>query len=84
MFVDSKWEGTDMTNNLSVEQRLMLLETAVARISSQSDQVSRHKGLDNLIGSFKDVPGFDEMMAQVRRMREEDLARLDAKLEAEA
>jgi hypothetical protein len=64
---------TNQTANLSVEERLAALEAAVSELRKQpvKDQ-STGNWLEQITGSFKDDPVFDEILRYGREFRRSD------------
>jgi hypothetical protein len=57
----------------TIEDRLAAVESAVAEIQRRMARpVPSSDWLQQLIGSFKDEPAFDEVLAYGREMRERD------------
>lgn len=57
----------------SIEQRLLAVEAAVVDLQRRLPGPRQAPGwLDQIIGSFKDEPAFDEVIAHGRRIRESD------------
>jgi hypothetical protein len=56
----------------SLEQRLMALEHAVGKLQeAMKARVPASEWLDRVIGSMKDEPAFDEVLAYGRAIRQE-------------
>lgn len=64
---------TNQTVNLSVEERLAALEAAVSELRKHSVK-DQPKGnwLEQITGSFKDDPVFDEILRYGRELRRSD------------
>ncbi len=61
-----------MSTNKSVEQRLAMLEAAIAEFQKQLATSQSTNWLQEIIGSFKDEPAFEEILAYGREMRQAD------------
>ncbi len=62
-----------MNANLTIEGRLEAVEHAVAEIKRELDSRSPSPDwLDQIIGSFKDEPAFDEVIRLGREIRKAD------------
>ena len=61
-----------MTSNISVEQRLEAVEAAIAQLEKQINDVRATNWLNQITGSFKDEPAFDEVLAYGRAIRQEE------------
>lgn len=55
----------------TLEQRLSAVETAIAELKQQSSSQSAN-WLEQITGSFKDDPIFDEVLAYGREFRDSD------------
>ena len=63
-----------MSKELTIEQRLAALEQAVADLKKQQQgQSDTGNWLENIIGSFKDEPAFEEVLEYGRALRASDL-----------
>jgi hypothetical protein len=63
---------TIQTLGLSVEERLAAIEAAVADLQKQAAVDSSRNWLEQITGSFKDDPVFEEMLRYGREYRESD------------
>ena len=61
-----------------IEQRLSAVEAAVAELQDRMPTLAPN-WLDQVIGSFKDEPAFEEVLAHGRVFRYADRPRTDAK-----
>lgn len=63
-----------MSTNISVEERLAALEKAVKDIQQQLASRSNNASnwLEQITGSFKDNPAFEEVLAYGREIRQAD------------
>lgn len=61
-----------MLTNASVEQRLMAVEAAIAELQKQLADSQSAKWLQQITGSFKDEPAFEEVLAYGRAIRQAD------------
>lgn len=67
-----------MASENVIEQRLSKVEAAVAELQRQvSARPSGANWLERVIGSFKDEPAFEEVLAYGREFRESDRPRQD-------
>ena len=61
-----------MTTNISLEERLALVEIALAELQKQIVISQPTNWLQKITGSFKDEPAFEEVLAYGRAIRQED------------
>lgn len=61
-----------MSTNTSVEQRLAIVEAAIAELQKQLKAPQSTNWLQEITGSFKDEPAFEEILAYGREMRQAD------------
>jgi len=60
-----------LTNN-SIEERLAAVEAAITELQSQLTDSQFTNWLQQVTGSFKDEPAFDEVLAYGRAIRQTD------------
>ena len=61
-----------MSTNISVEQRLAAVEAAVVDLQKQLADSQSLNWLQQVTGSFKDEPAFEEVLAYGRAIRQAD------------
>jgi len=61
-----------MLTNASVEQRLMAVEAAIAELQKQLADSQSANWLQQITGSFKDEPAFEEVLAYGQAIRQAD------------
>ena len=61
-----------MELNTSLEERLAIVEAAIAELQKQIAFDQQSNWLQNITGSFKDEPAFDEVLAYGRAIRQGD------------
>jgi hypothetical protein len=62
-----------------LEQRLSAVERSVGELRQRvEEELPSKRGLQAVIGSMADFPEFDDVMENVRKRRERDLAEFDA------
>ena len=61
-----------MSTSISIEQRLAVVEAAVAQLQKQLAEPQTANWLQQIRGSFKDEPAFDEVLAYGRAIRQAD------------
>ena len=61
-----------MTPNTSLEERLAAVEAAIAELQKQVATPQATNWLQQITGSFKDEPAFDEVIAYGRAIRQGD------------
>lgn len=64
--------GMEMTANASLEERLAAVEAAIAQLQQQIVIPQQINWLQQITGSFKDEPAFDEVLAYGRAIRQGD------------
>ncbi len=67
-----------MTANTSLEERLAAVEAAIAQLQQQIVISQQMNWLQQITGSFKDEPAFDEVLAYGRAIRQGDESLLEA------
>lgn len=67
-----------MTANASLEERLAAVEAAIAQLQQQIVIPQQINWLQQITGSFKDEPAFDEVLAYGRAIRQGDESLLEA------
>ena len=67
-----------MTPNTSLEERLAAVEAAIAQLQKQVVIPQATNWLQQITGSFKDEPAFDEVIAYGRAIRQGDESILEA------
>lgn len=66
-----------MQSNTSLEKRMAAVEAAVAQIQEKIAHPQLMNGLEQITGSFKDEPAFDEILAYGQAIRRGDESVLD-------
>ena len=61
-----------MTTNTSLEERLAAVEEAVAELQKQAAIPQPNNWLEQITGSFKDDPDFEEVLAYGQAIRQGD------------
>jgi hypothetical protein len=61
-----------MTTNTSLEDRLAAVEAAIAQLQKQVAAPQTKNWLQQITGSFKDEPAFEEVLAYGRAIRQRD------------
>ena len=61
-----------MTPNTSLEERLAVVEAAIALLQKQVAVPQPNNWLQQITGSFKDEPAFEEVLAYGRAIRQGD------------
>ncbi|MCY7273397.1 MAG: hypothetical protein LH702_06540 [Phormidesmis sp. CAN_BIN44] len=61
-----------MTTNTSLEERLAAVEAAIAKLQKQSTTSQATNWLQQITGSFKDEPAFEEVLAYGQAIRQGD------------
>jgi hypothetical protein len=69
---------TQMAINISLEERLAAVETAIAELQEQVVAPQPMNWLQQVTGSFKDEPAFEEVLAYGRAIRQGDESVLKA------
>lgn len=67
-----------MTANASLEERLAAVEAAIAQLQQQIVISQKINWLQQITGSFKDEPAFEEVLAYGRAIRQGDESLLEA------
>ncbi|NEQ63381.1 MAG: hypothetical protein F6K53_41090 [Moorea sp. SIO4A1] len=67
-----------MTINTSLEERLTAIEAANAQLQKQVSTPQPMNWLQQITGSFKDEPAFEEVLAYGRAIRQGDESILEA------
>lgn len=67
-----------MAINTSLEERLAAVEAAIAQLQKQIVASQPTNWLQQIIGSFKDEPAFEELLAYGRAIRQGDESLLEA------
>lgn len=67
-----------MTTNTSLEERLAAVEAAVAELQKQAAIPQPRNWLEQITGSFKDEPAFEEVLAYGREIRQGDESIIEA------
>ena len=68
-----------MTANASLEERLAAVEAAIAQLQRQIAISPQTNWLQQITGSFKDEPAFEEILAYGQAIRQGDESVLEAK-----
>jgi hypothetical protein len=68
----------EMTTNTSLEDRLAAVEAAIALLQKQVATPEPKNWLQQITGSFKDEPAFEEVLAYGRAIRQGDESPLEA------
>ena len=61
-----------MTTDTSLEKRLAAIEAAIAKLQNQVATPQSSNWLQEITGSFKDEPAFEEILAYGRAIRQGD------------
>ncbi|MCL1474160.1 hypothetical protein [Argonema antarcticum] len=67
-----------MANNTSLEERMAAVEAAISELQKQIANPQPTNWLQQITGSFKDEPAFDEVLAYGRAFRQGDDSALEA------
>ncbi|NJR62703.1 MAG: hypothetical protein HC769_30265 [Cyanobacteria bacterium CRU_2_1] len=67
-----------MATNTSLEERLAAVEAAIAELRKQLSTSQPTNWLQQITGSFKDEPAFEEVLAYGRAIRQGDESLLEA------
>lgn len=67
-----------MANNTSLEKRMLAVEAAIAELQKQLANPQPTNWLQQITGSFKDEPAFEEVLAYGRAIRQGDESVLEA------
>ncbi|MDX2271426.1 MAG: hypothetical protein NW237_05680 [Cyanobacteriota bacterium] len=68
-----------MTANASLEERLAVVEAAIAQLQKQITISQQTNWLQQITGSFKDEPAFEDILAYGQAIRQGDESLLEAK-----
>ena len=71
-----------MVNSTSLEERLALVEAAISELQKQVSTPQPTNWLQQITGSFKDEPAFEQVLAYGRAIREGDESLLEAQDES--
>jgi hypothetical protein len=71
-----------MTTNTSLEERLAVVEAALAQLQKQVATPQPTNWLQQITGSFKDEPAFEDVIAYGRAIRQGDESVLESQDEA--
>jgi hypothetical protein len=72
----------EMKANASLEERLAAVEAAIAQLQQQIVIFQQINWLQQITGSFKDEPAFEEVLAYGRAIRQGDESLLEAQDES--
>ncbi len=67
-----------MATNTSLEERLAVVEAAISELQKQIVTPQQTNWLQQITGSFKDEPAFEEVLAYGRAIRQGDESFLEA------
>lgn len=67
-----------MTTNTSLEERITVVETAIAELQKQIANPPSTNWVQQITGSFKDEPAFEEVLAYGRSIRQRDESLLES------
>jgi hypothetical protein len=67
-----------MPTNTSIEERLAAVETAIAELQKQVTTTQETNWLQQITGSFKDEPAFEEVLAYGQAVRQGNESILEA------
>ncbi len=67
-----------MATNTSLEERLAAVEAAISELQKQIETPQPTNWLQQITGSFKDEPAFEEVLAYGRAIRQGDESLLEA------
>ncbi len=70
-----------MSTNISVEERLAVVEAAVIELQKQVAASESTDWLQQVTGSFKNEPAFEEVLAYGRAIRQADHPLIDTEVE---
>lgn len=79
IFSSTQQGGMEMTANASLEERLAAVEAAIAQLQRQIAISPQTNWLQQITGSFKDEPAFEEILAYGQAIRQGDESVLEAK-----
>jgi hypothetical protein len=71
-----------MVTNTSLEERLAVVEAAIVELQKQVATPQKINWLQQITGSFKDEPAFEEVLAYGRAIRRGDESALEAQDES--
>jgi hypothetical protein len=66
-----------MATNTSLEERLAAVESAIVQLQKQVSTPQTSNWLQQITGSFKDEPAFEEMLAYGKAIRQGDESLLE-------
>ncbi|BAZ42699.1 hypothetical protein NIES4101_86690 [Calothrix sp. NIES-4101] len=66
-----------MATNISLEERLAAVESAIAQLQKQISIPQTTNWLQQITGSFKDEPAFEEVLAYGKAIRQGDESLLE-------
>jgi hypothetical protein len=66
-----------MATNTSLEERLAAVESAIVQLQKQVSTPQTTNWLQQITGSFKDEPAFEEMLAYGKAIRQGDESLLE-------
>jgi hypothetical protein len=67
-----------MATNTSLEERIAAVEAAISELQKQIANPQSTNWLQQITGSFKDEPAFEELLAYGRAIRQGDESLLEA------
>lgn len=67
-----------MAPNVSLEERLAVVEAVLAKLQKQLEIYQQSNWLQQITGTFKDEPAFEEVLAYGRAIRQGDESVLKA------
>lgn len=70
-----------MLTNTSIEERLAAVEVAISELQKQNTLPQPISWLQQITGSFKDEPEFEQLLAYGRAIRQNDKSLLDSENE---
>jgi hypothetical protein len=70
VFISNQPGGMKMAANTSLEERLAAVEAAIAQLQQQIVISQQENWLQQVTGSFKDEPAFEEVLAYGRAIRQ--------------
>jgi len=71
-----------MASNTSLEERLAAVEAAIAQLQKQVATPQATNWLEQITGSFRDEPAFEEVLTYGRAIRQGDESILEAQDES--
>ena len=66
-----------MSNQTEIEQRLAAIEATLAQLQHQISTAQPSNWIEQITGTFKDEPAFDEILAYGREFRQADSSPAD-------